>query len=200
MQELNIKVHSLHSEIDTIERVDILRDLRLGVYDVVVGINLLREGLDLPEVSLVAILDADKEGFLRSEGSLIQIVGRAARHIEGSVIMYADTITRSMRRAIDETNRRRDLQTTHNERNHITPRGIKKDVKSLSDRIKTMSGAGEVADQSLAAVLGGIPKDEALRLIKDLESQMRTAAKQLEFEKAAQLRDQIIEVRRAMIE
>jgi excinuclease ABC subunit B len=200
MQELNIKVHYLHSEIDTIERVDILRDLRLGVYDVVVGINLLREGLDLPEVSLVAILDADKEGFLRSEGSLIQIVGRAARHIEGSVIMYADTITRSMRRAIDETNRRRGLQTTHNERNHITPRGIKKDVKSLSDRIKAMSGASEVADQNLAAALGGIPKDEALRLIKDLESQMRTAAKQLEFEKAAQLRDQIIEVRRAMIE
>jgi excinuclease ABC subunit B len=201
MQELNIKVHYLHSEIDTIERVDILRDLRLGVYDVVVGINLLREGLDLPEVSLVAILDADKEGFLRSEGSLIQIIGRAARHIDGSVIMYADNITRSMRRAIDETNRRRGLQTTHNEIHQITPRGIKKDVKTLSERIKAMSGATEVADgQTLAAALGGIPKDEAMRLIKDLESQMRTAAKQLEFEKAAQLRDQIIEVRRAMIE
>ncbi|HEX7737158.1 MAG TPA: excinuclease ABC subunit UvrB [Ktedonobacteraceae bacterium] len=201
MQELNIKVHYLHSEIDTIERVDILRDLRLGVYDVVVGINLLREGLDLPEVSLVAILDADKEGFLRSEGSLIQIVGRAARHIEGSVIMYADNVTRSMQRAIDETNRRRDLQTSYNDRNQITPRGIKKDVKTLSERIKAMSGATEAADgQALAVALGGIPKDEALRLIKDLESQMRTAAKQLEFEKAAQLRDQIIEVRRAMIE
>ncbi|HXR65370.1 MAG TPA: excinuclease ABC subunit UvrB [Ktedonobacteraceae bacterium] len=201
MQELNIKVHYLHSEIDTIERVDILRDLRLGVYDVVVGINLLREGLDLPEVSLVAILDADKEGFLRSEGSLIQIIGRAARHIDGSVIMYADNITRSMRRAIDETNRRRGLQTTHNEIHQITPRGIKKDVKTLSERIKAMSGASEIADgQTLAEALGGIPKDEAMRLIKDLESQMRTAAKQLEFEKAAQLRDQIIEVRRAMIE
>jgi excinuclease ABC subunit B len=201
MQELNIKVHYLHSEIDTIERVDILRDLRLGVYDVVVGINLLREGLDLPEVSLVAILDADKEGFLRSEGSLIQIIGRAARHIDGSVIMYADNITRSMRRAIDETNRRRGLQTTHNEIHQITPRGIKKDVKTLSERIKAMSGATEVADgQTLAEALGGIPKDEAMRLIKDLESQMRAAAKQLEFEKAAQLRDQIIEVRRAMIE
>ena len=200
MQELNIKVHYLHSEIDTIERVDILRDLRLGIYDVVVGINLLREGLDLPEVSLVAILDADKEGFLRSEGSLIQIIGRAARHVDGSVIMYADTVTRSMRRALDETNRRRELQTDHNSRHGITPRGITKDIKSLSERIKAMSGTEATEDQALAVALGGIPKDEALRLIKDLEAQMRTAAKQLEFEKAAQLRDQIIEVRRAMIE
>ncbi|HEY3992377.1 MAG TPA: excinuclease ABC subunit UvrB [Ktedonobacteraceae bacterium] len=201
MQELNVKVHYLHSEIDTIERVDILRDLRLGVYDVVVGINLLREGLDLPEVSLVAILDADKEGFLRSGGSLIQIIGRAARHIDGSVIMYADNITRSMQYALDETNRRRGIQTAYNERHQITPRGIKKDIKSLSERIKAMSGASEAAeDQALAVALGGIPKDEALRLIKDLEAQMRTAAKQLEFEKAAQLRDQVIEVRRAMIE
>jgi excinuclease ABC subunit B len=202
MQELSIKVHYLHSEIDTIERVEILRDLRLGVYDVVVGINLLREGLDLPEVSLVAILDADKEGFLRSEGSLIQIIGRAARHIEGSVIMYADTITRSMQRAIDETNRRRGLQTEFNEHNHITPRGIKKEVKTLSERIKEMSGATvEATDgKAISVALAGIPKDEALRLIKDLESQMRAAAKQLEFEKAAQLRDQIIELRRSMIE
>src|SRR5437660_495738 len=192
----------LPSALDTIERVEILRDLRLGVYDVVVGINLLREGLDLPEVSLVAILDADKEGFLRSEGSLIQMIGRAARHVEGSVIMYADTITKSMQRAIDETNRRRALQTTFNEHNHITPRGIKKDVKTLSERIKEMSGvAVEATDgKSVAVALAGIPKDEALRLIKDLESQMRAAAKQLEFEKAAQLRDQIIEIRRSMIE
>src|SRR5579863_3504491 len=202
MQELSIKVHYLHSEIDTIERVDILRDLRLGVYDVVVGINLLREGLDLPEVSLVAILDADKEGFLRSEGSLIQIVGRAARHIEGSVIMYADTVTRSMQRAIDETNRRRKLQADYNEQHHITPRGITKVVKTLSDRIKQMSGASIEGDdqKAIATALASIPKDEALRLIKDLESQMRAAAKQLEFEKAAQLRDQIIEIRRAMVE
>lgn len=201
MQELNIKVHYLHSEIETIERIDILRDLRLGVYDVVVGINLLREGLDLPEVSLVAILDADKEGFLRSEGSLIQIIGRSARHVEGSVIMYADTITRSMQRAIDETNRRRRLQTAYNERNNITPRGIKKDVKTLSERIKAMGGATEAADgKAVAVALGGIPKEDAIRLIKDLESQMRTAAKQLEFEKAAQLRDQIIEIRRAVVE
>jgi excinuclease ABC subunit B len=202
MQELNIKVHYLHSEIDTIERIEILRDLRLGVYDVVVGINLLREGLDLPEVSLVAILDADKEGFLRSEGSLIQTIGRAARHIEGSVIMYADTVTKSMQRAIDETNRRRKLQTAFNESHHITPRGIIKDVRTLSERIKAMSGANvDAADpKAVATALAGIPKEEALRLIKDLESQMRSAAKQLEFEKAAQLRDQIIEIRRSMIE
>jgi len=195
-------VHYLHSEIETIERVDILRDLRLGVYDVVVGINLLREGLDLPEVSLVAILDADKEGFLRSEGSLIQITGRAARHVEGSVIMYADTITKSMQRAIDETNRRRRLQTSFNERHNITPRGIKKEIKTLSERIKEMSGVSiESADgKAVSVALAGIPRDEALRLIKDLESQMRAAAKQLEFEKAAQLRDQIIEIRRSMVE
>ena len=201
MQELSIKVHYLHSEIDTIERIEILRDLRLGVYDVVVGINLLREGLDLPEVSLVAILDADKEGFLRSEGSLIQTVGRAARHIEGSVIMYADTMTRSMQRAIDETNRRRKLQTLFNETHNITPRGIKKDVKTLSERIRAMSGvAAEASDGNISVALASIPRDEAMRLIKDLESQMRAAAKQLEFEKAGQLRDQIIEIRRAMIE
>jgi len=202
MQELSIKVHYLHSEIDTIERVEILRDLRLGVYDVVVGINLLREGLDLPEVSLVAILDADKEGFLRSSGSLIQTIGRAARHVDGSVIMYADTITKSMQRAIDETNRRRKLQTSFNEEHSITPRGIKKDVKTLSERIKAMSrvNAEALDGKSIAVALAGIPKDEALRLIKDLEFQMREAAKQLEFEKAAQLRDQIIELRRSMIE
>ena len=202
MQELSIKVHYLHSEIDTIERIEILRDLRLGVYDVVVGINLLREGLDLPEVSLVAILDADKEGFLRSEGSLIQVIGRAARHLEGSVIMYADVMTRSMKKAIDETNRRRKIQADYNEQHHITPRGITKDVKTLSDRIKQMSGAAVEGDdqKAIATALANIPKDEALRLIKDLESQMRAAAKQLEFEKAAQLRDQIIEIRRAMVE
>lgn len=202
MQELNIKVHYLHSEIDTIERVEILRDLRLGVYDVVVGINLLREGLDLPEVSLVAILDADKEGFLRSEGSLIQIVGRAARHVEGSVIMYAETITRSMRKAIDETNRRREIQTAYNVEHNITPRGIHKEVRSLSERIKEMSGIeiDPTDGKAVAAALAGIPKEEAARLIKALESQMRAAAKQLDFEKAASLRDQIIEVRRMTVE
>ena len=200
MQEMNVKVHYLHSEIDTIERVEILRDLRLGVYDVVVGINLLREGLDLPEVSLVAILDADKEGFLRSEDSLIQTVGRAARHVDGSVIMYADTITRSMQKAIDETNRRRSIQLAYNERNHITPRGIQKEVRTLSERIKAMSGAEVASDGKAVSTLAGIPKEDAARLIKDLEAQMRVAAKQLEFEKAAQLRDQIIEIRRATLE
>src|SRR5436309_5074482 len=166
MQELNIKVHYLHSEIDTIERVEILRDLRLGVYDVVVGINLLREGLDLPEVSLVAVLDADKEGFLRSEGSLIQMIGRAARHVEGSVIMYADKVTKSMQRAIDETNRRRTLQTNFNESHNITPRGIKKEVKALSDRIKAMSGADAEGDsKAISVALAAIPRDEAVRLI-----------------------------------
>ena len=201
LQELGIKVHYLHSEIDTIERVEILRDLRLGVYDVVVGINLLREGLDLPEVSLVAILDADKEGFLRSEGSLIQMIGRAARHVEGCVIMYADRTTRSMQRAIDETNRRRQLQMAYNEKHHVIPRGIQKEVKTLSERIKAMSGvSAQTTDGKAIVTLAGIPKEDALRLIKDLESQMRGAAKQLEFEKAAQLRDQIIEIRRQMIE
>src|SRR5579884_3170295 len=165
LQELNIKVHYLHSEIETIERVEILRDLRLGVYDVVVGINLLREGLDLPEVSLVAILDADKEGFLRSEGSLIQIVGRAARHIEGSVIMYADTITRSMQRAIDETNRRRRLQIEYNERHQIVPVGVKKEVRALSDRLKVAES--KAAYDGSAPSLQTIPREEALKLIKD---------------------------------
>jgi excinuclease ABC subunit B len=197
LQEMGVKVHYLHSEIDTIERVEILRDLRLGVYDVVVGINLLREGLDLPEVSLVAILDADKEGFLRSEGSLIQTVGRAARHIEGAVIMYADTITASMRRAIDETNRRRRIQQDYNEAHGITPRGIVKEVRALSDRFRQ---AEHEQGAEGAVALTEMPKDEIARLIKGLESQMKQAAKELEFEKAAQLRDQVIELRRALVE
>ncbi|HEU0027483.1 MAG TPA: excinuclease ABC subunit UvrB [Ktedonobacterales bacterium] len=198
LQEMGVKVHYLHSEIDTIERVEILRDLRLGVYDVVVGINLLREGLDLPEVSLVAILDADKEGFLRSEGSLIQTVGRAARHIEGSVIMYADNTTDSMRRAIDETNRRRRIQQDYNEAHGITPRGIVKEVRALSDRFRQAEQAEREAEGAVA--LADMPKNEIARLIKGLESQMKQAAKELEFEKAAQLRDQVIELRRALVE
>jgi excinuclease ABC subunit B len=197
MQELGIKVHYLHSEIETIERVDILRDLRLGVYDVVVGINLLREGLDLPEVSLVAILDADKEGFLRSAGSLIQTIGRTARHVEGQVIMYADVVTRSMQAAIDETNRRRAIQIEYNERHHIVPVGVKKEIRALSDRLKA---EGKAEADGRAPALAAIPKDEALKLVKDLESQMRRAAKELEFEKAAELRDQIIELRRLVLE
>jgi excinuclease ABC subunit B len=194
MREMGIKVHYLHSEIDTLERVEILRDLRLGVYDVVVGINLLREGLDLPEVSLVAILDADKEGFLRSEVSLIQTIGRAARHVEGHVIMYADTVTDSMRRAIEETYRRRKVQMAYNEAHGITPVGIKKAIKDITDRVRA------VAESKPTYEVGtGIPKEEIERLIKSLEQQMKTAAKGLEFEKAALLRDQIIELRRALV-
>ena len=199
LQELGVKVQYLHSEIDTIQRVEILRDLRLGVYDVVVGINLLREGLDLPEVSLVAILDADKEGFLRSEGSLIQTIGRAARHTEGSVIMYADRVTDSMRRAIDETNRRRSIQRAYNEERGITPTSIKRDIRTLADRLRVEEDGASVAE-GVGLALAALPPDEIARMIKDLESQMKRAAKELEFEKAAQLRDQIVELRRAALD
>jgi len=198
LKEMGIRTHYLHSDIETIERVEILRDLRLGVYDVVVGINLLREGLDLPEVSLVAILDADKEGFLRSAGSLIQISGRAARHIEGTVIMYADTITRSMEMAILETERRRVIQETYNHERGIQPVGIVKAVKDLTDRVRKV--AEERAVYSTGTPLGElpIPKDEITKLIKELEKQMKSAAHDLEFEKAAALRDQIVELRRTL--
>ncbi len=197
LQEMGIKVHYLHSEIETLERIDILRDLRLGVYDAVVGINLLREGLDLPEVSLVAILDADKEGFLRSESSLIQTTGRAARHIEGNVIMYADRVTDSMRRAIDETNRRRGVQTTYNEDHGITPRGVTKEIRDLTDRIKGPDAHHATDEGDIAPTLS---RDEAARIIKDLEAEMRKAAKALEFEHAAALRDQIVTLRRSMVD
>ncbi len=191
--EMGIKVHYLHSEIQTLERVEILRDLRLGVYDVVVGINLLREGLDLPEVSLVAILDADKEGFLRSKNSLIQTIGRAARHVHGQVIMYADEMTDSMQGALDETNRRRQIQVSYNEQHGIVPTSIIKEVRDLTDRVKV------VAEQKAEYAVGKeIPKDELFRLIGELEKQMKAAAAQLEFEKAALLRDQIIELRRGL--
>ena len=194
LREVGVKVHYLHSEIETLERVEILRDLRLGVYDVVVGINLLREGLDLPEVSLVAILDADKEGFLRSAGSLIQTIGRASRHVDGHVIMYADVVTPSMRRAIDETYRRRGLQVAHNERHGITPAGIRKVIKDITERVR------QVAETRPTYEVGnGIPKEEIARLVRELESQMKAAAKNLEFEKAALLRDQIIELRRSLV-
>jgi len=189
--EMGIKTHYLHSEIDTIERVEILRDLRLGVYDVVVGINLLREGLDLPEVSLVAILDADKEGYLRSEGALIQTMGRAARHIDGHVIMYADTITGSMQAAIDETQRRRHIQEAYNREHGITPRGIRKAIKDITARVKVAAEVHAVYDASTP-----ITKDDIARLIKELEGQMKTAARNLEFEKAALIRDRIIELRK----
>ena len=192
LREMGVKTHYLHSEVDTLERVEILRDLRLGVYDVVVGINLLREGLDLPEVSLVAILDADKEGYLRSRDSLIQTMGRAARHVDGHVIMYADTMTGSMKAAIDEVLRRRNIQTAYNQSHNITPQGIKKAIKDITDRVRV------VAETRAPYTVAPMPKDEMLRLIKDLESQMKTAARNLEFEKAALLRDRIIELRRDM--
>ncbi len=193
LHEIGLKVHYLHSEVQTLERVEILRDLRLGVYDVVVGINLLREGLDLPEVSLVAILDADKEGFLRSESSLIQTVGRAARHINGQVIMYANKITDSMRFAIDETNRRRAIQQAHNEAHGIQPQSIVKEVRDLTDRVKM--AAEKRADYRAAPEL---PKAEARYLVAELEKQMKEAAGRLEFEKAALLRDQIFELRKQL--
>ncbi len=189
LKELNIKVTYLHSDVETLERTDILRDLRLGVYDVVVGINLLREGLDLPEVSLVAILDADKEGFLRSEQALIQTIGRAARHVDGHVVMYADSITGSMKRAIDETNRRRIIQETYNKKHGITPVGISKTVE------KGMRPDLPEEAKQAKLNLKKIPKDEYGHLIKDLTSQMDLAAANLEFEKAAELRDIITDIK-----
>jgi len=193
LAEMGVKTHYLHSEIQTLDRVEILRDLRLGIYDVVVGINLLREGLDLPEVSLVAILDADKEGYLRSQWSLIQTMGRAARHVNGRVIMYADVVTDSMRRAIDETERRRRIQQEHNETHGIQPEGIQKAIRDITDRVR------QVAEERPTYVAGSIPKDEIARLVKDLEKQMKGAARNLEFEKAALLRDRIVELRRELI-
>jgi excinuclease ABC subunit B len=190
LAETGVKVHYLHSEIETLERVEILRDLRLGVYDVVVGINLLREGLDLPEVSLVAILDADKEGYLRSATSLIQTSGRAARHVDGRVIMYADRMTASMERAIGETNRRREIQGAHNAANGITPQGIRKAIRDLGDRMKQVAESREGYEAGQP-----IPKEEVAKLVKDLERQMKEAAKSMEFERAALLRDQIYELR-----
>ncbi|MBF6612856.1 MAG: excinuclease ABC subunit UvrB [Chloroflexi bacterium] len=195
LKEVGVKSTYIHHEIDTLERVEILRDLRLGVYDCIVGINLLREGLDLPEVSLVAILDADKEGFLRSRDALIQVIGRAARHSEGHVIMYADVVTRSMQAAIEETYRRREIQIAHNKEHGIEPASIQKQVRDITERVRavaetkaeyTVSPTGEVM----------VNKDEIARMIKDLESQMKSAAKLLEFEKAAAIRDKIVELRR----
>jgi excinuclease ABC subunit B len=194
--EMGIRVHYLHSEIETIERVEILRDLRLGVYDVVVGINLLREGLDLPEVSLVAVLDADKQGFLRSEQALIQTIGRAARHV--NVIMYADKVTEAMQGAIDETNRRRAIQVDYNQQHGIEPASIVKEVRDLTQRVQQATApeakpevAGEISPVAL-------PKSELKKLIDSLEAEMKAAAKALEFEKAAVLRDQLIELRQVM--
>jgi excinuclease ABC subunit B len=190
--EHQIKVRYLHSDIDTVERVEIIRDLRLGQFDVLVGINLLREGLDIPEVSLVAILDADKEGFLRSERSLIQTIGRAARHINGTAILYADRITKSMRFAIDETKRRRDKQTQHNLEHQITPRSVHKRIKDLIDGVYNH----ESAQQNLKAAQSqarydAMSESQLTKEIQRVEKKMLSAAKNLEFEQAALLRDEL---------
>ena len=195
LSEMGIRNHYLHSDIQTLDRIEILRDLRLGVYDVIVGINLLREGLDLPEVSLVAILDADKEGYLRSNTSLIQTIGRAARHANGHVIMYADRITDSMRQAIDETNRRRVIQDSHNREHGIEPQSIQKEVHDITEGIK---GIAENRAR-YQAVRKEMSRADMYRVVKDLEVQMKEAAKSLQFEKAAQFRDEIFELRRLLV-
>ena len=187
LQDLEIKTAYIHSEVETLERSDILRDLRTGVYDVLVGINLLREGLDLPEVSLVAILDADKEGFLRSASALIQTIGRSARHVDGQVIMYADKMTKSMQQAIDETNRRRTIQINYNQKHEITPTSISKEIQ---DGLRALIPKTDQARPKLA--INKIPKEEYPNLIKDLTAQMELASANLEFEKAAFLRDDIL--------
>jgi excinuclease ABC subunit B len=204
--ELGVRVRYLHSEVDTIERIEILRALRLGEFDVLVGINLLREGLDLPEVSLVAILDADKEGFLRSETSLIQIIGRAARNVAGQVIMYADEVTDSMQRAISETNRRRGLQTAYNAEHGIDPQTIRRAVSDIllqlrpdestptPNRTRRRRRLAERSD------LADLPRDELARLIATLEEEMGEAAEELNFEYAARLRDEIADLRREVRE
>ena len=195
LNELGIKGQYLHAEVDTLERVEILRDLRTGIYDVIVGINLLREGLDLPEVSLVAILDADKAGFLRSEPALIQTIGRAARHLEGKVVMYADKMTPAMAGAIDETDRRREIQEAFNEANGIVPQQIVKEIQDLTDRLRTLDSEKDTTEASLDAGLQRLPAEELKRMIDELEAEMNKAAQALEFEKAAALRDQVFDLR-----
>mgnify|MGYP003741188591 FL=1 len=193
--EVGVKARYLHSEVQTLERVEILRDLRLGEFDVLVGINLLREGLDLPEVSLVAILDADKEGFLRSETSLIQTIGRAARNVNGKVIMYADTVTQSMKRAIDETYRRRNIQMEYNKRHGITPESVKKAIYDITEMLKVAEDKPVYGSDETA-----MSHKEAAKLIQALEDQMYKAAQALEFEQAAELRDKIRDLRKRFIQ
>jgi excinuclease ABC subunit B len=192
--ENGFKVRYLHSEVETLERIAILRDLRRGVFDVLVGINLLREGLDLPEVSLVAILDADKEGYLRSGTSLIQTIGRAARHVEGKVIMYADVVTESMAKAIGETRRRREKQVAYNLEHGIEPKSIRKEVRDILDLVATAE------ETTHAAKLKGerLPREVALAMAGDIEKKMKEAAGNLEFEKAAALRDELLELRKQL--
>jgi excinuclease ABC subunit B len=207
--ELDVRVRYLHSEVDTLERVEILRALRLGEFDVLVGINLLREGLDLPEVSLVAILDADKEGFLRSSTSLIQTIGRAARNVDGQVIMYADQVTDSMRHAISETNRRRKAQIEYNTQHGIDPQTIRKSVTDIMAMVRARDGGddapmargrgrGRGRQRSAVFDLAGVPPAELGRLIQSLGEEMHEAAKELHFEEAARLRDEITELKREL--
>jgi excinuclease ABC subunit B len=191
--EQGLRVRYLHADIGTMERIEILRDLRAGEFDCLVGINLLREGLDLPEVSLVAILDADKEGFLRNFRSLIQTTGRAARNVSGKVIMYAEKVTDSMRNAIDETNRRRAIQVAYNTEHGIEPQTIRKAIHAIVSYAK---GDGDIVDaEEVARELANLPRDEALRLIASLEEDMTSAAEKLDFESAARLRDQVVRLR-----
>ena len=194
MRDVGIRVKYLHSDIDTLERAEIIRDMRMDVFDVLVGINLLREGLDIPEITLVAILDADKEGFLRSETSLIQTVGRAARNSEGHVIMYADKITDSMRVAIEETNRRRKIQQEYNEAHGITPTTIKKAVRDLI----AISKAVTDSDDRFKKDPESMDEKELKKLAKELEKKMRQAAVELNFEQAAKLRDRMLEVKKML--
>ena len=199
LNEHGVKVRYLHSDIDTVERVEIIRDLRLGEFDVLVGINLLREGLDIPEVSLVAILDADKEGFLRSERSLIQTIGRAARHINGMAILYADKMTDSMKLAIDETTRRRNRQIEWNEKMGITPIGVQKRIKDLIDGVYDPdAGKKQLRAAQTRAKYESMPEKDMDKELKRVEKEMLDAARNLEFEKAAQLRDRLAELKEAM--
>ena len=191
-----VRVRYLHSDIDTVERVEIIRDLRLGEFDVLVGINLLREGLDMPEVSLVAILDADKEGFLRSDRSLIQTIGRAARHLNGKAILYADDVTGSMQRAIDETNRRRERQLEHNEKHGIKPASIVKQVADIMEAAYPVPGRGRKRVAEDATPYESMTPEQLLRKAQSLEKKMLKHARDLEFEEAARLRDQIQEIRK----
>jgi len=195
LAEHGVKVRYLHSDIDTVERVEIIRDLRLGEFDVLVGINLLREGLDIPEVSLVAILDADKEGFLRSERSLIQTIGRAARHLNGSAIMYADRVTDSMKRAIAETDRRRQKQVAYNIAHGITPKGVSKRIKDMIEGVYDPSTQRDLKAAEKLATYGAMNEKDLMRELKRVEKAMHDAARNLEFESAAQLRDQLKELK-----
>ena len=196
MKDLGIRVKYLHSDIDTLERTQIIRDMRLNVFDVLVGINLLREGLDIPEITLVAILDADKEGFLRSETSLIQTIGRAARNVEGHVIMYADVVTDSMKMAIDETMRRRSVQEEYNKEHHITPQTVKKAVRDLISISKSVAETEEKLEKDPESM----SRKELEKLIKEVEKKMRKAAADLNFEAAAGLRDKMVELKKNLEE